>query len=128
MSLQGTFARRPSNAVLGAAIAGAVLAACLMGLAPDFMSRTLLFYVGVSTAYVLLPYVRRGDVPLAAMWVVLAAELAPLASGQMMSPTTVAADVLGVALAAAPIFIARLRQVAQGDTRSRGRREKDRGF
>jgi hypothetical protein len=128
MSLQETFARRPSNAVVGAAIAAAVLAVCLTGVAGDFMSRALLFYAGVSAAYVLLPYVRRGDIPLAAMWVVLAAELAPLTSGQLISPVTVGADVAGVALAAAPIFIARLRQVVQGDTRSRNRRQRDGAF
>jgi hypothetical protein len=128
MSLQGTFARRPSNALLAALIGGGTLAACMSGLAEGVLARALIFYAGTATAYAVMPYVRRGDIPLAAMWVVLAAEFAPLASGRMISPASVIADVVGIALAAAPIYIARLRQVAQGDTRSLHRREKDRVF
>jgi hypothetical protein len=73
-------------------------------------------------AYIVLPFVRRGDIPLVAAWVVLLSELAPCVIGQLMSPTKVTADAVGVAMAAGPIFIARLRQVLQGDTRPTGRR------
>ena len=69
-----------------------------------------------------MPFVRRSDVPLVAAWVVLVAELTPCFSGQLMSPANVAADALGVLLAAAPIYVARLRQVLQGDVRPSGRR------
>jgi hypothetical protein len=113
---------RPLRWGLGALISAGVLALCLTGLADHFASRMLLFYAAVSLAYVALPFVRRGDIPLVAMWVVLAAELAPLARGQLISPLSVAADVAGVLMAALPIYIARARQVIQGDTQPRQRR------
>jgi hypothetical protein len=125
MITQATFTRRRASLAVGAVISGIVLSLCLSGAVESFAARAFLFYVATSGAYALMPYVRRADIPLAAMWVVLAAELAPLAAGELMAPTTVAADVAGVLMAAMPIFIARGRQVMQGDVRIRGRREGD---
>ena len=87
-----------------------------------FLQRVLLFYAATTLAYGAMPYVRRGDIPFVAMWVVLGAELAPSVVGQMISPIRVTADVCGVAMAVAPIDVARLRQVKQGDTRRPCRR------
>lgn len=114
--------RRPFYLPLAVTLGVAVLALSLMPFAEAFIPRLLLFYVGTSLAYGLMPFVRRGDVPLVAAWVVLVAELTPCFSGQLMSPDKVAADALGVLMAAGPIYIARLRQVLQGDVRPGGRR------
>ena len=99
-----------------------VLGLSLSPFAQGFIPRVLLFYAGTLVAYGLLPFVRRGDVPLVAAWVVLLSELAPCFTGQLMSPINVTADIVGVAMAAGPIYIARLRQVLQGDIRPEGRR------
>jgi hypothetical protein len=99
-----------------------VLGLSLTPLTEAFFPRLFLFYAGTSVAYALMPFVRRGDVPLVAAWVVLLAELAPCVGGELMSPSKVTADALGVLMAAGPIYIARLRQVRQGDVRPGGRR------
>jgi hypothetical protein len=119
-----TFAplRRPFYMPLAFALGVVVLGVSLTPLAGGFLPRLLLFYVGTSLAYALMPFVRRGDVPLVAAWVVLLAELSPCFTGELMSPTKVAADAIGVLMAAVPIYIARLRQVQQGDIRPGGRR------
>lgn len=114
--------KRPFYMPLAFALGVAVLGLSLTPLAEAFLPRVLLFYAGTSVAYLLMPFVRRGDVPLVAAWVVLLSELAPCFAGQLMSPEKVAADALGVLLAAGPIYIARLRQVMQGDIRPSGRR------
>ena len=80
-------------------------------------------YAVTAGAYLALPFVRRGDVLMAAIWLVLAAGVAPCIVGQEISATHMFADMAGVLMAAAPIYIARLRQVAQGDTRSFRRRQ-----
>lgn len=116
---------RPLYAPMGAAMALAVLAASLSPLADAFLVRVLVYWGATSIAYALMPYVRRGDIPLVAAWVVLLAELAPCIAGELISPAKVAADVLGVSMAAVPIYVARLRQVQQGDTRPSGRRATD---
>ena len=108
----------PAGALLGAV----TLAVSLSPLANGFIERMLLFYVGTSLAYAAMPFARRGDIPLVAAWVVLLSELAPCIGGDLMSPIKVAADALGVVLAAGPIYIARFRQVQQGDVRPAGRR------
>lgn len=113
---------RPFYMPLALALGVVVLGLSLMPVADAFLPRMLLFYAGTSLAYGLMPFVRRGDVPLVAAWVVLLAELAPCVAGQLMSPVNVAADALGVLMAAAPIYIARFRQVLQGDIRPGGRR------
>ncbi|WP_293904296.1 hypothetical protein [Phenylobacterium sp.] len=118
----------PRPLYVGAAtvMGAAVLALSLSSLADAFLVRLLLFYAGTAAAYGLMPFVRRGDVPLVAAWVVLISELAPCITGQLISPIKVTADILGVAMATAPIFIARLRQVLQGDIRPAGRRATER--
>jgi hypothetical protein len=117
---------RPFYLPLALALGGGVLALSLTPFAADFPARVALFYLGASLAYGLMPYVRRGDIPLVAAWVVLLSELSPCLFGQLISPQKVAADVLGVVMAVAPIYIARMRQVQQGDTRPIGRRASER--
>lgn len=114
--------KRPFYMPLAVALGAVVLGLSLTPVAEGFLARMLLFYAGTSVAYALMPFVRRGDVPLVAAWVVLLAELAPCIAGELMSPVKVTADALGVLMAAAPIYIARLRQVMQGDVRPGGRR------
>lgn len=104
----------------------AVLGLSLTPLAEPFIARLILFYLATLLAYALMPFVRRGDIPLVAAWVVLLSELAPCVAGQLISPVKVTADALGVAMAAGPIYLARLRQVAQGDIRPGGRRASER--
>ena len=103
-----------------------VLALSLSPYAEGFLARVMLFYAGTCAAYALLPFVRRGDIPLVAAWVVLLSELAPCITGQLISPGKVTADAAGVLMAAGPIYIARLRQVLQGDIRPGGRRASER--
>ena len=110
---------------VGAVIGAVMLAVSLSHLADPFLARLLLFYTGTATAYALMPYVRRGDIPLVAAWVVLLAELAPCFVGEMMSPVRVTADALGVLMATGPIYVARLRQMQQGDIRLGDRRAGD---
>lgn len=107
---------------VGLLLGGVVLALSLSPLTEDFVERVLLFYAGTSIAFGLMPFVRRGDIPLVAAWVVLLSELAPCVSGQLISPIKVTADALGVFMATAPIYVARYRQVRQGDVRPTGRR------
>lgn len=114
--------RRPFYLPLAFGLGVAVLGLSLLPGADAFIPRLLLFYAGTSLAYGLMPFVRRGDVPLVAAWVVLISELTPCFAGELMSPTKVTADILGVLMAASPIYIARLRQVLQGDVRPGGRR------
>jgi hypothetical protein len=127
-TLSGPASLPRSRHVAAAGLMGAgVLILSLTPLADPFLARALLFYLGTLGAYALLPFVRRGDVPLVAAWVVLLSELAPCVAGQLISPGKVAADALGVLLAAAPVYVARLRQVRQGDIRPPGRRATDHG-
>jgi hypothetical protein len=121
-----TVLRRPFYLPLAFVLGGLVLALSMTPYAESFVPRLLLFYAGTSLAYALMPYVRRGDVPLVAAWVILISELAPCVAGELISPTKVAADVLGVLMAATPIYLARLRQVMQGDVRPAGRRASER--
>ena len=114
--------KRPFYLPLAVTLGAVVLGLSLTPFTEGFVARLLLFYVGTSTAYALMPYVRRGDIPLVAAWVVLLSELSPCVAGELMSPVKVAADVLGVVMAATPIYLARLRQVLQGDIRPAGRR------
>jgi hypothetical protein len=113
-------------APLGALLGLGVLGVSLTPLADAFLVRVLIYWAATSAAYGLMPYIRRGDIPLVAAWVVLFAELAPCITGQLISPEKVAADALGVLMAAVPIYVARLRQVQQGDTRPCGRRATER--
>lgn len=112
-------------ALMGTAIGAVVLALSLTRLTDAFLARVLLFYAATSLAFGLMPYARRGDIPLVAAWVVLLSELAPCVAGNLISPLKVTADALGVVMATGPIYIARLRQTLQGDLRSAGRRAGD---
>ena len=89
------------------------------------VARGLLFYVVTAAAYLALPFTRRGDIALVAMWLVLGVGIAPCFGGEEISASGMFADMGGVLLAAAPIYIARLRQIAQGDTRIYRRRERE---
>jgi hypothetical protein len=84
---------------------------------------TLTFYAITAGAYAALPFIRRGDIVMVAGWLVLGAGVAPCFAGQELSAPHMFADMAGVLLAAAPIYIARHRQIAQGDTRPQHRRE-----
>jgi hypothetical protein len=96
-----------------------------MALTDSVEARALLFYGVTSAAYCSLPYARRGDIVAVAMWLVLIIGVAPCFRGQELSASRMFADMTGVILAAAPIYIARLRQVLQGDIRDHSRRATD---
>ena len=81
------------------------------------------FYGVTAGAYGVLPFVRRGDIAMVAMWVVLGMGVAPCFAGHELSAPHMFADMAGVLMGAAPIYIARFRQIAQGDVRRYRRRE-----
>jgi hypothetical protein len=116
---------------LGSALAvltgAAVLVSPLAGAdLPDSLPLNALTFYGVTAgAYGLLPFMRRGDVAMVAMWLVLGVGVAPCFSGQELSAPHMFADLAGVLMGAAPIYIARFRQIAQGDVRPYRRRETD---
>jgi hypothetical protein len=83
----------------------------------------LTFYGITAGAYLALPFIRRGDILMVAGWLVLGAGVAPCFAGQELSAAHMFADMAGVLMAAGPIYIARYRQMAQGDTRPLRRRE-----
>lgn len=98
------------------------------GLFPDTpIANALVFYGVTAGAYALLPFVRRGDVFMVAMWMVLGVGVAPCFVGEELSAPRMFADMGGVMMAAGPIYIARFRQVAQGDIRLHRRREVELG-
>lgn len=93
---------------------------------PDaLVSRGGLFYVVTAAAYLALPFTRRGDIALVAMWLVLGVGIAPCLGGEEISAARIFADMGGVLLAAAPIYVARIRQITQGDTHTYRRRERE---
>lgn len=89
---------------------------------------TLTFYGVTAGAYILLPFVRRGDIAMMAMWLVLGAGVAPCFAGHELSPAYMFADMVGVLMSAAPVYIARFRHIAQDDTRFYRRRDIDLGL
>ena len=110
--------------------AAATVAMGLLGLAGSAIPDAVLvhataFWAVTCGAYMLLPHVRRGDVLMGGMWLVLAAGVAPCALGQEISAPRMFADMAGVVMAAAPVYIARLRQLAQGDLRETPRRRQN---
>ena len=116
------------TACLAVAATIAVLASPLSGagfLPDSVVARALIFYGLTAGAYAVLPLVRRGDIAAVAMWLVLGVGVAPCFLGQEISAPHMFADMGGVLLAAAPIYIARFRQVLQGDTRRLRRRESE---
>lgn len=109
-------------------LAGAVVSIVPLSLRSAMISErpivdVAMFYAVTAGAYGLLPFVRRGDVVMVAMWVVLGVGVAPCFMGQELSASRMFADMAGVLAAAAPVYIARFRQVAQGDVRPHRRRE-----
>jgi hypothetical protein len=117
-------------AAVGVLSAAAVVVSPLIGWSEVFPAdneafRAGLFYAITSGAYVFLPFVRRGDIALVTMWLVLAVGIAPCIVGSELDPAHMLADMAGVLMAAGPIYIARFRQVAQGDVRLYRRRETD---
>jgi hypothetical protein len=118
---------RLAVALLAVTTAAILLSPLSGGIAfPDnVVARGLVFYGMTSGGYCILPLVRRGDIAAVAMWIVLGVGVAPCVLGQEISATHMFADMGGVILAAAPIYIARFRQVLQGDTRHLGRRRDD---
>jgi drug/metabolite transporter (DMT)-like permease len=100
----------------------------IRSISPDNIPLHGLTFYGVTVgAYGLLPFVRRGDIAIVAMWVVLGVGVAPCFVGQELSAQDMFADMAGVVLGAAPIYIARFRQVAQGDVRQFRRRQAEDG-
>lgn len=85
-------------------------------------AHVLIFYAVTAGAYAALPFVRRGDILMGGVWMVLAAGVGPCVMGREISAPLMFSDMAGVLLAAAPIYIARLRQIAQGDLRDTPRR------
>ncbi len=93
-----------------------------MTLSDSLPVHAIMFYGGTIGAYGLLPFVRRGDIVMVAIWVVLGVGMAPCFTGQELSASQMFADLAGVLMGAAPIYIARMRQIAQGDVRPFHRR------
>ncbi len=114
--------------VLVAAILVVAPLALHRGAFPDTPIAHLLTFYGVTAcAYGLLPFVRRGDIFMVAMWMVLGVGIAPCFVGEELSAARMFADMGGVLMAAGPVYIARFRQVAQGDIRLYRRREVELG-
>ena len=113
----------------------AVLSLAVLMLSPAFTGapllpqtgpvRALSFYALTAGAYCVLPFVRRGDIAVVAMWLVLAMGVSPCIRGEELSASNMFADMAGVALACGPIYIARFRQLMQGDVRNHRRRDSE---
>jgi hypothetical protein len=113
-------------ALLAAACVIAPLTIWGAGFAEDNLAaRTVLFYVITSGAYAFLPFVRRGDIAMVTMWLVLAVGISPCIAGRELNAGHMFADMGGVLMSALPVYIARFRQVVQGDLRIYRRRETD---
>jgi len=98
----------------------------LSSVVPDTVVVHAMTFYGVTTgAYGLLPFVRRGDIAVVAMWMVLGVGVAPCFIGQELSASHMFADMAGVLMGVAPVYIARFRQIAQGDVRNQHRRSEE---
>ena len=121
-------AQRPTRFIASAAVAaaGAGVVGMLTAagpLIPNVVSvHVLTFYAITAVAYAALPFVRRGDILVGSVWLVLMAGVAPCVTGREISAPLMFSDMAGALMAAVPIYIARLRQVAQGDMREAPRR------
>lgn len=121
-------ASRPTRLIACAAVAlvGALVVGLLTAAGPAIANvitvHVLVFYAMTAVAYAALPFVRRGDILVASVWLVLMGGVAPCVAGREISAPLMFADMAGVLMAAAPIYIARLRQMAQGDMRQAPRR------
>jgi hypothetical protein len=95
----------------------------LSAVVPDTIAVHAMTFYGVTVGcYGLLPFVRRGDIAVVAMWLVLGVGVAPCFIGRELSAPHMFADMAGVLMGAAPVYIARFRQIAQGDLRPDRRR------
>ena len=129
--IAATTLRIPRLAAALAVAGGAVTRVGLLTLrgaaAPNSLTLHWATFYGVTAgSYAALPFIRRGDVLMVAGWLVLVAGVAPCATGQEISAPHMFADMAGVITAAVPIYIARMRQLAQGDTRAHRRRQSER--
>lgn len=129
--IAATTLRIPRLAAALAVAAGAVTLVALLTLrgpaAPNSITLHWATFYGMTTGgYAALPFVRRGDVLMVAGWLVLVAGVAPCAMGQEISAPHMFADMAGVVTSAVPIYIARMRQLAQGDVRPARRRQTER--
>jgi hypothetical protein len=93
--------------------------------ADNLAARAILFYAITCGAYAFLPFVRRGDIAVVTMWLVLVVGVAPSVAGHVLNAANMFADMAGVLMSALPIYIARFRQLQQGDLRHYHRRETD---
>jgi hypothetical protein len=93
--------------------------------ADNLAARAVLFYAITSGAYAFLPFVRRGDIAMVTMWLVLVVGVAPCIAGHELDAGNMFADMAGVLMSALPVYIARFRQLQQGDLRHYHRRETD---
>jgi hypothetical protein len=91
----------------------------------NLAARGAVFWVVTAGAYLALPFIRRGDIGMVSMWLVLAIGIAPCFAGRELNAFHMFADMSGVLMAAGPIYIARYRQVVQGDVRTLRRRQID---
>ena len=124
--LSSTAFRAPRIAGAAAVAAAAAMAVGLLGfvgpIANAIPIHVLTYYAVTAAAYAALPFVRRGDVLMGGMWLVLTGGVGPCVVGREISAPQMFADMAGVLMAAAPIYVARLRQLAQGDLRETARR------
>jgi hypothetical protein len=95
----------------------------LSAVVPDGVAVHAMTFYGVTLgSYGLLPFVRRGDIAVVAMWLVLGVGVAPCFVGRELSASHMFADMAGVLMGVVPVYIARFRQIAQGDVRPNRRR------
>ena len=112
----------PSKIVLRVRIltvfAGAIATVLLLGPfhAPqgwDKLAHGTMFYGFTLLALICLPWSRKGDIVAAVIAIGAASEIAQGFTGRDMSVFDWLADAAGAIVAAAPVYVARLRQVAQ---------------
>ena len=112
----------PSKIVLRVRIltvfAGAIATVLLLGPfhAPqgwDKLAHGTMFYGFTLLALVCLPWSRKGDIVLAVIAIGAASEIAQGLTGRDMSVFDWLADTAGAMVAAMPVYVARLRQIAQ---------------
>src|SRR5215467_6933153 len=90
--------RTPRAAMAGAYAAAAAVAAGLIAFAspaaiPNIITAHVLVFYGITAgAYAALPFVRRGDIVMGGMWLVLAAGVGPCVTGQEISAPHMFAD------------------------------------
>jgi VanZ family protein len=91
----------------------------------DKVAHATMFYGFTLLALVCLPWNRKGEIVLAVIAIGAASEIAQGITGRDMSVFDWLADAAGAMVAAVPIYVARLRQIAQQAPQG-GRRRTDR--